>query len=319
MHKTELEALISDEDEAVDLGPIEDHLATLATSQRLDAVAVFNCTARIDESGPALRLVLERAAAGEALCEDEATLLFRGLHVLGGAQDQQSFAPLLRLLHRPQDDLDRLLGDAIITTLSRITAGVFNGDAEALFATILDRGIDEYVRHSLVGAATFLTWDGRIDRDVMVDFLRRFLNARLADDGDFAWVAWLEAISLLGLSQLAAPARKAWHDGHIPSGVLDLADFEQGLAEAKRAPDDIDRFSRSELGYINDVLEVLERFDETLGLISPEDPFGETWDEQGHGPPSPASNPWRGIGRNDPCPCGSGKRAKKCCMTGRAG
>jgi len=23
-------------------------------------------------------------------------------------------------------------------------------------------------------------------------------------------------------------------------------------------------------------------------------------------------NPWRHVGRNDPCPCGSGKKAKKC-------
>jgi len=29
-------------------------------------------------------------------------------------------------------------------------------------------------------------------------------------------------------------------------------------------------------------------------------------------PPVPASNPYAGIGRNDPCPCGSGKKFKKC-------
>ena len=29
---------------------------------------------------------------------------------------------------------------------------------------------------------------------------------------------------------------------------------------------------------------------------------------------APASNPFRNIGRNDPCPCGSGKKFKKCCL-----
>src|SRR6266852_5530691 len=29
-------------------------------------------------------------------------------------------------------------------------------------------------------------------------------------------------------------------------------------------------------------------------------------------PPAPASNPYAGVGRNDPCPCGSGKKFKKC-------
>jgi hypothetical protein len=27
-----------------------------------------------------------------------------------------------------------------------------------------------------------------------------------------------------------------------------------------------------------------------------------------------ALNPFRGIGRNDPCPCGSGKKFKRCCL-----
>jgi hypothetical protein len=28
----------------------------------------------------------------------------------------------------------------------------------------------------------------------------------------------------------------------------------------------------------------------------------------------PAVNPYKGVGRNDPCPCGSGKKFKKCCL-----
>ena len=28
----------------------------------------------------------------------------------------------------------------------------------------------------------------------------------------------------------------------------------------------------------------------------------------------PYQNPFRGVGRNDPCPCGSGKKFKKCCL-----
>ena len=28
----------------------------------------------------------------------------------------------------------------------------------------------------------------------------------------------------------------------------------------------------------------------------------------------PIRNPLRGVGRNDPCPCGSGKKYKKCCL-----
>ena len=29
---------------------------------------------------------------------------------------------------------------------------------------------------------------------------------------------------------------------------------------------------------------------------------------------TPYLNPFRDVGRNDPCPCGSGKKYKKCCL-----
>ena len=32
-----------------------------------------------------------------------------------------------------------------------------------------------------------------------------------------------------------------------------------------------------------------------------------------NGVPKPYINPYKNIGRNDPCPCGSGKKFKKCC------
>ena len=39
---------------------------------------------------------------------------------------------------------------------------------------------------------------------------------------------------------------------------------------------------------------------------------GELYEELwGH---VPAVNPHRDVGRNAPCPCGSGKKFKKCCM-----
>ena len=30
--------------------------------------------------------------------------------------------------------------------------------------------------------------------------------------------------------------------------------------------------------------------------------------------PQPLINPFKSVGRNDPCPCGSGKKFKKCCL-----
>lgn len=313
MKKAELESLLSNGGIVPDLGPIEDHLSALATERHLPDRAIALCVARIEESRPALHAILAKAADGEAQSEEEKMLAFRGLHILGGARDTQAYPPLLRLLRRPNDELEDLLGDAITQGLAQIVAGVFDGDVEALLETASDGSIDEFIRQALLGAATFLAWEGRVERDRMQRFLERFYEDRLAADDDIAWIGWLDAIALLGLRELAPLVHRAWDEGRIPMGILERSDFENDLAEAERAPDDIGRFKRNNLGYIDDALEALAWTRYT------EPPVEElerrpSWAEAAAHANTPAINPWRHVGRNDPCPCGSGKKAKKCCL-----
>ena len=169
MKKEELEAILGNGINELDLGPIEESLHAVATERKLPVLELGQCTIRIEESSPALLALLERAADGEALAEDEETLVFRGLYILGGARVSQAYRPLLRLLRRPWNELDYLLGDAITESLASIAAGVFDGDAEPLFELALDASIDGYIREALLGAATFLTWKGLIERERMQD------------------------------------------------------------------------------------------------------------------------------------------------------
>ena len=104
------------------------------------------CTLRIEESAPKLRAVLARAAEGWELSDDESLLPFRGLHILGAARDQQAYQPLLRLLRRPFDEVDNVLGHAITENLAKIVTGVFDGDSDPLFALIVDRSVNGVVR-----------------------------------------------------------------------------------------------------------------------------------------------------------------------------
>src|SRR6266446_5823577 len=272
------------------LPPIEVYLNELASSRQLPDVAVGMCTLRFLESAPALRAILARAADGEKLTRDEETLLFRGLYILGGRRDQQSFAPLLRFLRRPAGEVDRLLGDAVTESLSRIVTGVFDGNVGALLAAIADCGLDQFIRDALLSAATFLAWEGRIPLARMTGFLERFYYERLAED-----------------------------EGRIAEGIMERKHFKADLERAEREPGDSGRFREGHFGYIEDVIVALDwtrygedEYDDRDGTSSEGDkslPAGD-WQLADR----PAVNPWRDVGRNDPCPCGSGKKFKKCCL-----
>jgi hypothetical protein len=299
--------------------PIDEHLLALATQRRIDVVALGVCLVRADEAGPPLRALIEAAADGEFLSEDEETLLFRGLYILGGVRDTTVCAPLLRLLRLPDDVLDPLLGDAITESLPRIVAGVFDGDAEALFAAIADPLRDEYVRDALLGAATFLAWEGRIEAARMRRFLEEFDDQRLAEDGDCAWAGWLQAIARLGLSDLAPRVTRAFDDDRLPDNFMTPDDFAEDLAAALAAPGDLERLKRAHLGYIDDVYEALawSDYDDPPAAEARDDASSldaeDGWPVE---PGAPVVNPFRHVGRNDPCPCGSGQKAKKCCLAG---
>jgi uncharacterized protein YecA (UPF0149 family) len=144
-------------------------------------------------------------------------------------------------------------------------------------------------------------------------FLQHFHDAPLADDDEFCWIGWLECIGLLGLRDMAPLVHAAW-DSRIPQGIMEIEDFENDLAAAERAPEDTGRFKSANVGYIEDVLVSLQGtyhfadFAERDGTIADRaDPYRPPLAE-------PVINPMRNVGRNDPCPCGSGKKYKKCCL-----
>ena len=277
------------------LAPIQHHIDALADGPGYPAAAVEGCLRQAEQATPILRALLQRAARGLTLSDAEASQLFLGLHILAQLRDQPSCPVLLRLLRRPTNEVEAVLGDAVTETLPKIVASLHDGDADALFDTIADATVDEFVRDALWRAAAYLTFQGRIARDAMAAFVVRYDDERLAPAHDMGWCGWLEAIAQLGLEDLAPRVEPLWADDRLPAKLLDREHFDGDLATALRDPDDATRFQHIRAGTIDDVAAALAWVD---------------WS----GAPEPYVNPMRGIGRNDPCPCGSGRKAKKCCL-----
>ncbi len=305
-------------------------LELLATERYPSPVLLMAAMERLDAIAPPVLALLERVAAGEGLSDEEANLLFRGLHMLGTARDQRAFQPLLRFLRGDQTTVEEALGDAATQSLARIVAGVFDGDAEALFAAVIDPKIDEFIRYALLMAAAFLCWAGRIERLGMIAFLERFQDEHLTEDYDATWDAWQDAIALLGLRQMAPRVDRAWQEDRISEMITDKAFFAEMLDEAEAAPEDGTRFTNERLGYFDDIVDALSWTASEEDEEEGDDPFnddllerefetdveadeGEAEDRPG-ATQGTVTNPMRHVGRNDPCPCGSGKKAKRCCL-----
>jgi hypothetical protein len=292
----------------------------LRNERELPSVEIAFATLYADAIEPDVIAVLERARH-ENLDVASGRLLFRGIHILGGRRLVSAYRPLVAFLKGSPDRVDELLGDAVTENLSQILSGLFDGDAQPLHDLVLDAGVDAYVREAALNALTFLAFEARIERTAFAAFLLRFDEARLAPaDDDVMWHAWMTAVALLGLTALEPRVRAAFADGRISPDWCGEDDFDELLKAAIARPGDRTRLELEQMGYIEDTVAALEKFSESdddfaAGAFADDETDSEeetwpSWAELG----LPAENPYRDVGRNDPCPCGSGKKFKRCCL-----
>ncbi|MBV9078306.1 MAG: DUF1186 domain-containing protein [Methylobacteriaceae bacterium] len=274
----------------------------LSTAQHLPAEALDHAVTAPERVADAVLAAARRAAAGETLDERDGNLLFWGAHVMGAARDARLCAPLFALLTRVDGTGADLFGDIALTMLPRLVASIFDGDRAALEGAIAAADADETIRWALWGAYTSLAVAGRIDREAAIAFVDRFDRERLARAGEEAWLGWADAIALLGLGDRADRVAAAVAEARLLEDQFDPDAFRATLAAAAARPDDLAPCAEMGLGLIEDVVAEL---DEALAALE---------DDEG-GDETPLRNPLRDVGRNDPCPCGSGRKYKKCCLT----
>ena len=99
--------------------------------------------------------------------------------------------------------------------------------------------------------------------------------------------------------------------------LLTRAEFEEVHALAREEANPLATFEREGLAPFDDAITALAAVEAAIQMAaeeSPEDYDDGLPDEDEEGPAGTVVNPTRDVGRNDPCPCGSGKKYKKCCL-----
>jgi hypothetical protein len=241
--------------------------------------------------------------------------LFFIFHLLGEWGETSAYRVLARFLRRHPDDVDMAISDAVTETAHRVMAAVFDGDPQPIYDIILDENADEFVRSRMCETLAMLVVQGRLDREEAASFLRDCWINLQPRDGCFVWSGWENAIALLGLSELSGIVREAFDRGIIDPTWLSYGHFEEDLEHAIRNPTEPWPSNSDEYALFGNTIEELS----TWYCFTEE--YTEDRERARNAPPlplfpptAPIINSLRGVGRNDPCPCGSGKKYKKCCL-----
>ena len=230
------------------------------------------------------------------------------------------------------DDFDEIVCDALSQILATLCPGKGPGkspdDIRPLQSIIENTSIDEYVRDAALGALVVRYQQGDLELPVLTRYLQELYEFGLEQEKNQVWNAWVQACYNSQPDDFMEALRQLYEQELADAYYISLDEFS---ARCGMAPEKIKRVVMRQEGefycYLDDAVAGLRKLSCYSGeandlLKSMENMvINQTAPKiQGASPQvGDASIPYSensgiSVGRNDPCPCGSGKKFKKCCL-----
>lgn len=314
---------------------IADIVADLSVYQEgvLPKEALLNAAQHWADIWPQIRASMQDFAdEPSSFSEEQSHFLFMGILLVVQQCEYEAFPLLLDICNRqdePDSELDYLFGDALTELLPSYLYILSQDDVELLDQLICSQLSGSYVKSAAMLAIFAKHESGQISRDRLTQLIRTWLDLFAPQDNE---------ISAHFLGTLAASCING-----------DLHEFKQELVELAEAfkiepnyisPMEIEDWivcghSSIKSGFIKIQLNVIDELSRWAAFRTAEenevrnaelykglaelrknstemfDDLQDDWDYERLQTPYVAPTK---IGRNDPCPCGSGKKYKKCCM-----
>jgi hypothetical protein len=291
---------------------VDEALRQFADSEELPRAAMQWALDHWQAASPRFVSRLRAFAAAGGRSDVAADELFYILHLCGEKGEMRAFAPLCGMIAR-DPDIDEWMGDAVTETLPGILIKVFDGDVGLLQSAIESPSGDEFARASALAALGYLARARGVMSDADMRAYLRGIRRDLEPRGEsIIWTAWATTAAHLGFSDLRLDAILLNKEGFIAERDFDADDFDRKIALARSDPAGLAGFERDLVRPFDDAIGTLESWVGDDGDLDSGEGFEPEELATGQ---APYFNPYRGVGRNDPCPCGSGKKFKKCCLS----
>lgn len=265
-----------------------------------------------EEALPVLREAVKEAVREGADLGADYQLHFYALFLLGEFQDREFFPEIIEFVSLPGDTLEFLIGDMITTDLKDILYNTYNGNLALLKETAENNQVNEYVRADLLEVMGQLYLDGSLEEKEWKSFLKT--NVHSGKEYNYFYDALALVICRCHFADMLPEIRHMLDEGIMDTMIMGEYD-----------------------GCVDEMFvyrEYQQRFCETLVSASERlrswAMFEDTQENRDNRESQKAFEEWVRqqkswkntgvlasgckVGRNDPCPCGSGKKYKFCCL-----
>ncbi len=255
---------------------------------------------------------LERVIAGPSNPSiSDATLFSYALYLMAKWREPRAYPHIVRWLSLPGEQAFEIGGDIVTQDGARILAAVCDGDLAPIKALIVNRHANEYGRGAAVSALALLAAWAEVPRDRIVEHFQWLAREGLERETSAVWDSLVAESADIEALSVFAELRRAYADGLVDPRFMSLE--ELGAIEAARPGRTIEDL-RERQPPIDNVAVATSWWSafaehQVTGVLD------EDWDDEREGLGEP-QEPYRApvkVGRNEPCPCGSAKKYKKCC------
>ncbi len=258
-----------------------------------------------------LRIVEDTVARAAEIVEEDKEGLnnqhMYALYLLAQFREPRAYPLVVALARLDEALLDGLVGDFITEDLCQVLASVCDGDRRPLEATVEDASVYEYARDAALLALSILVKEGLMPRDELVAYFKALFEGKLEREPSVVWCTLVSESIALAPDELKGYILGAFDDDLVDPWYVRREALEKAQKRSREERDEA--FARRTPSLITDVLQDMPQW----GYGGESKPKKVAKSETSRLVLAPkASGPK--IGRNEPCPCGSGKKYKKCCL-----
>ncbi|MFC1960201.1 DUF1186 domain-containing protein, partial [Chloroflexota bacterium] len=221
------------------------------------------------------------------------------MYLLAQFREERAYAPLVNLFSIPGETVMILVGDIVTEDLGRIFASVSGGDISQMAMLAENEQANEYVRSAALRGMVALVARGEKSHDEVLAYYQSLFREKLLREEDFVWSALVSVSNELYPDIVYDDIKQTYQDYLVDPFFISLDDVEKTLAlDKEKVLENLKTDQRHT--FIDDTIKELEGW---ACFRPPKQPQVA----------NPVVRKKRKVGRNEPCPCGSGQKYKRCC------
>lgn len=224
------------------------------------------------------------------------------IFLLAEFKDKKLYPILMKLLNKPSIEAMDFFGTNIMDSLPAIVASVFDGNFSIINKVIENKEVDDYTRGMLLDSYIYFYNKKLITKEEIIKYLRNLIKLyNYEHDGIYNNI--LTVIIDCKLFEMIEDVKILYHNDAVEymyiGGFDSFIDLLFNYEIRERIDENIEvKKMICRFNVFDNIEEKDDIVDKFVNNITKE--IKENRNSK--------------IGRNDPCPCGSGKKYKKCCL-----